>query len=126
MSGNNQLYSLIYATINGKLLTEHLSVQVRRMTDAQIVKTVAKGFAGLSPGSLMCTIDIKNAIPSLDFELDPGPFMRALESVEIGLQLASRIAVSKGFIIEDSFSHAVDSPSGLEFKFVGSFPDFST
>ena len=43
-------------------------------------------------------------------------------SVEIGYQVASKIAVSKGFILEDTLSHAVDSPSGLSFKYVGSFP----
>lgn len=125
MAANLSLYSLIYLTINGALLTEHLSVEVRRLTDAQVIKTVGKGFAGVSPGSLWCSIDIKNAIPSADFELDPGPFMKALQSVEVGLQLASKQGTSKGFIIEDSFSHAVDSPSGLSMKFIGTFPDMT-
>ena len=124
MAANLSLYSLIYVTVNGALLTEHLSVEVRRLTDAQIIKTVAKGFAGVSPGAPWCSIDVKSAIPSAAFELDPGPFMKALQSVEMGLQLASQQAVSKGFILEDSFSHAVDSPSGLSFKYVGTFPSF--
>ena len=90
MAANLSLYSLIYVTVNGALLTEHLSVEVRRLTDAQIIKTVAKGFAGVSPGAPWCSIDVKSAIPSAAFELDPGPFMKALQSVEMGLQLASR------------------------------------
>lgn len=125
MATNLQLYTLIYCTVNGALLTEHMSVEVHRMTDAQVIKTVGKGFAGVSPGSLWCSIDIKSAIPSADFELDPGPFMKALQSVEIGLQLASKQGISKGFILEDTMSGAVDAPSGLNFKYVGTFPDFS-
>ncbi len=124
MAANQQLYSLIYASVNGALLTEHISVEVRRLTDAQVIKTVAKGFAGVSPGAPWCSIDIMNALPSVAFELDPGPFMKALQSVEIALQLAGTIGVSKGFILEDSMSHAVDSPAKLSFKYIGTFPDF--
>ncbi len=126
MAANQQLYTLLYVTVGGALLTEHMSVEVRRMTDAQVIKTVAKGFAGVSPGSLWCSIDVKSAIPSTDFEMDPGPFMKALAAVEIGLQLASKQGVSKGFILEDSISGAVDAPSGLSFKFIGTFPDFTS
>ena len=121
-AANFQIYSLIYVTVNGALLTEHLSVEIRRMTDAQIIKTVAKGLAGVSPGAAWASIDVKNAVPSTNFEVDPGPFMQSLAVVEIGYQVASKIAVSKGFILEDTLSHAVDSPSGLSFKYVGSFP----
>lgn len=124
MATNQQLYSLLYCTVNGALLTEHISVEIRRLTDAQVIKTVAKGFAGVSPGAPWCSVDVKNAVPSTDFELDPGPFMKALEAVEMGFQIASKQGVSKGFILEDSISGAVDSPSGLSFKFIGSYPDF--
>lgn len=124
--GNLQLYSLIYCSVNGALLTEHLSVEVRRLTDAQVIKTVGKGFAGVSPGAAWCSIDITSAMPSVAFELDPGPFMKALQSVEIGLQMASLVGISKGFILEDSFSHAVDSPAKMSFKYIGTFPTFSS
>ncbi len=125
MANNLGLYSLIYVAVNGAVLTEHLSVEVRRLTDAQVIKTVGKGFAGVSPGAAWCSIDVKNAVPSAAFELDPGPFMKALQSVEMQLQMASQQAVSAGFLLEDSFMHAVDSPSGLSFKYVGTFPLFS-
>ncbi len=120
----NILYSLIYVAVNGSLLTEHLTVSMRRITAAQVIKTVAKGWAGLSPGARFCEIDVDNAIPSSNFELDPGLFMQSLQNVEIQLQLASKQGVSKGFIVEDSFKGGVDSPSGLSFKFLGTFPLF--
>ena len=48
---NQQLYSLIYASVGGALLTEHTQCTMRRLTDAQVIKTVAKWFAGVSPGA---------------------------------------------------------------------------
>lgn len=116
------IYSLIYVTVNNGLLTEHGSVSVRRTTNAQVVSTVAKGFAGMSPGSPMCEIEVSNAIPNAGFEYNAEEDMLALQNVEIGLQVGGKIFVSKGFIIEDSFQHSTDSPSGLSFRFVGTFP----
>ena len=121
---NQQLYTLIYCTVNSALLLEHITVRVQRLTDAQVIKTVGKGFAGVSPGAPWCKISIKNAVPSADFELDPGAFMLALQSVEIGLEMADKEGRSKGFILEDSIEGGVDSPSGLSFEFVGTFPVF--
>ena len=66
----------------------------------------------------------KNAVPKADFELDPGPYMLALQAIEIGIQCASKIAVVKGFITEDGISHSVDNPATLEFKVVCGFPVF--
>lgn len=120
---NLQQYTLIYVTVDDAILTEEGSVDVKMMTDAQIIKTVAKGFAGVSPGAPMCEIDVTSAIPSAGFELDPSPYMKSLQVVEMGLQLAGEVKTSKGFIIDGSFRHAVDSPSGLSFRFMGTFPE---
>lgn len=124
MATNLQLYTLAYVTINGSLLTEEGSVSVKRSTGASIVETVSKGFSGVSPGSEMCTIEIDNAVPSADFELDPGPFMKSLSVVEVGLIAAGKAAVSKGFILEDTFSHSTGSASKLSFSFTGQFPEW--
>jgi hypothetical protein len=119
-----QLYSLIYVSVNGALLTEEGSVDIKRMNDAQVIKTVAKGFAGMSPGAPMCEVDITSAIPSADFEFDPGPAMLSLSPVEIGLQVAGKVGVAKGFIVEQSLRHAVDSPSSMSIRAICQFPEF--
>lgn len=121
---NLQNYSLAYVTVNGSLLTEHASMDITRSTGSQAVMTVAKGYAGESPGASTVEIDITNAVPSADFEFNPGPFMKALQPVEIGIIVASKTLVAKGFIISDAIKHSVNSESTLSFKFRGQFADF--
>ena len=121
---NDALYSLIYARIKGALLTEEASISLRRMSNAQVVKTVAKGLAGLSPGAPACEISISNAVPAADLEFDAGPSMLALEEVEFCVEGFGKQAVFKAWITEDGLEHAVDSPSKYDFKAVGRFPVF--
>ncbi len=119
-----QLYSLAFCTVDGALLTEEASVSIHRATNSQAVNTVAKGYAGESPGAANCTIQVTNAVPAADFELDPGRFMKSLKSCEIGLIAAGKQITVPGFIIEDTFKHSVNSESTLEFSFRGVFPSW--
>jgi hypothetical protein len=121
---NVQLYTLAYCTADGKLLTEEASLTVNRATNSQAVNTVAKGYAGESPGAPTVEIQVQNAVPAADFELNAGPFMKALKSVEMGVICAGKQLVAKGFIISDSFKHSVNSESMYDFTFRGGFEDF--
>lgn len=118
---NFQKYTLIYARIGGALLTEETKCSARRMTNAQVIKTVAKGFAGMSPGAPMMEIDVDNAVPAADFEFDPGDNMLALEPIELCLEAAGKQCIAKGYVTEDGIQHAVDTPSGLSFKVICQF-----
>ncbi len=119
-----QLYTLAFVTVGGRLLTEHVDAQVNRSTNSQPVNTVSKGYAGESPGAPMVEIDVTNAVPAADFEMDPGPYMENLDVVEIGVLVAGKQLVASGFIISDSFSHSVNSESKLSFKFRGSYASY--
>jgi hypothetical protein len=119
-----QLYTLAYVLVDGAILTEHASVTVNRATNSQVVNTVAKGYAGESPGAPNCEIQITNAVPAADFEMNPGKFMKSLQSVEIAVLVAGKQLTAKGFIISDSFKHSVNSESQLEFTFRGTFADY--
>lgn len=121
---DTQLYTLAYCTVAGALLTEHASLTVNRATNSQAVNTVAKGYAGESPGAAMVDIQVTNAVPSADFEMNPGPYMKSLEAVEIGVICAGKQLVAKGFIISDSFKHGVNAEATLDFSFRGGFADF--
>lgn len=121
---NVQLYTLAYCTADGKLLTEEASLTVNRATNSQAVTTVAKGYAGESPGAPTVEIQVTNAVPAADFELNAGPFMKALKTVEMGVIVAGKQLVAKGFIISDSFKHSVNSESNYDFTFRGGFEDF--
>lgn len=122
MAGNLQLYTLVYCTINGALLTEEASVTVTRSTNSQAVNTVAKGYAGESPGAAMMEVDVDNAVPAADFEFDPGDNMAALTPAEMGLVgPGGKRLKGKGFIISDTLKHGVNSESMISFKFRGGF-----
>lgn len=122
---NLQIYSLLYVTVDGALLTEHANINITRSTGSQAVLTVAKGYAGESPGAATLEIDVTNAIPAADFEFDPGKFMKTLKVVEMGIVgPGGKVLQGKGFIISDSIKHSVNSESTLDFKWRGGFAEF--
>lgn len=119
------LYSLAYVLVEGMLLAQEGSVSVNRTTNSQAVNTVALGYAGESPGAPMVEIDVKNAVPAADFELNPGKFMKSMKEVEIGvLGPGGKQMTARGFIISDTFEHSVGAESTLSFKFRGKFKDW--
>jgi hypothetical protein len=105
--------------LNGAKMLEETSVKISRDTKAQVIETVARGFAGVSPGARMMTVSVEAAVPSADFEVNPGKFMTGLQVVELTIFAAGRTLTSKGFFLSDNFSHATNSPSGLSFDFTG-------
>ena len=119
---NLDLYTKATVYLNAALLSEESSVTIKRSTGSQPVKTAAKGYAGESPGAPMAEITVENAVPSADFEMDPGQVMLDLETVELTIFAAGRTATVKGFIIEDNFAHAVETQSKLSFTMRGQFP----
>ena len=121
---NVQNYTKAVVYINGALLTEESNVTVKRESGGNAVKTVAKGYAGRSPGAPMTMITVKNAVPSADFELNPGAFINNSESCEISIFAAGRTLTVEGFIIDDNFQHGVDAAAELEFNFEGGPSDW--
>lgn len=119
-----QLYTKAVVYMNGGLLSEESEISVKRSTNAQVVETVAKGFAGLSPGAARAEIDITNAVPSADFELNPGQFMLQLQVVEVTVFAAGRTFTSKSFVLSDNFTHAVNTSSKLSMNLIGQFEDW--
>ncbi len=120
---SNQLYTLAYVLIDGRLLTEHADMTLSRNSNAQPVNTVAKGFAGMSPGASTCEIDVTCAVPAADFEFDPGKHIDELANVEVGvIGPGGKVAVSKGYIVSDTFTHGTGKEASLSLKFHGSYP----
>ena len=121
---NTQNYTKAVVYVNGKLLAEEGTCTVKRESGGNAVKTVAKGYAGRSPGAAMTMITVKNAVPSADFELNPGAFINNSESCEISIFAAGRTLTVEGFIIDDNFQHGVDAAAELEFNFEGGPSDW--
>lgn len=116
-----QTYSQVEVYLNGAKLAEEAQVTISRRSNAQPVMTVAKGYAGESPGAAMLEIKVTNAIPAAGFEVNPGSFMglvssSALTPVELTFFTAGQTLTTRGFIFEDNLSHAVNSEAKLEFS----------
>lgn len=121
---NLQLYSNAFVTIDGKLLTEEASVTVEKKSGLNPVFTVALGLAGMSQGATTAEVSIESAVPSADFEFNPDAFMRTGQVVELGIIMASRQMVTKGFITDATYSHSVGDASKLSMKLLCRFSDF--
>src|SRR6266542_5982238 len=111
-----QIYSSSAVYIGGSLLTENASVAISRRTGAQNVFTVAKGWAGQSPGSRMMEITITEAVPSTSFEFDPGSNMKGLIPVPVAIFAAGKTLTTTGFIDSDDFRHAVNQEAIVDMK----------
>ncbi len=122
-----EIYTLAVAYLDGALLTEESGITVDRDARMQEVNTVAKGFAGMSPGSPIVRIDLENGVPARDFELNPGKFFinpGDIQIVELTIFAASRSLTTKGFILKDNFRHAVNTEARLSFNFIGEPADW--
>lgn len=117
---NVQVYSLLYAIVNGNLLIEEASCTVNRQTRSQEVNTGPKGYAGESPGAMMMEVDIMSAVPAIGIEFDAYAAMSGLIPTEIGIMgPGGKTLKQKGFIIADTIKHAVNSESTYDFKWRG-------
>jgi hypothetical protein len=119
-----QLYSNAFVTLDGRLLTEEASISVDKKSGLNPVFTVPKGFAGMSQGAASCEVTIETAVPAIDFEFNPDAYMRTAQVVEVGIVLANRQTVFKGFITDASYSHSANQESKLQIKIMTQFADF--
>lgn len=119
MSGSSQLYTLIFFVANGTLLAEEQQVDMRRTANAQRILTVAKGFAGLSPGAALLEIDVTNAIPSGGFELDMGEYIASLGTIDVQvLGPGGKSTKGKAFVEHDTIRHGVNQEASYMFSCV--------
>jgi hypothetical protein len=119
MAGSLQLYTLLFGAVNGTLLAEEQQIDVTRSANAQIVNTVAKGFAGVSPGAAMTEVDVKNAIPAGGFEIDFGQNIAGLIPVDVQVRGPGGKTLSgKAFVLNDSIRHGVNQEASYDFKAV--------
>jgi hypothetical protein len=120
-----QKYANILIALDGGILLEAQSVDVSRDTKGQIIETMAKGMAGVSPGAAFATANIKNAVPmpGIEFNMDKHVTSTGVPNVvELTLFIGSgQVLTTKGFIMKDTVSGATNSPTGYSFEFTGQF-----
>jgi hypothetical protein len=116
---NLQLYSILVGVVGGTVLAEEQEIDFKRTANAQVVDTVMKGFAGLSPGSPMLEVDINNAAPQGGFELDAGPFIISLGLVAVQvIGPGGKVMKGDAFIIEDNGRHGVNQQMRYSFRMI--------
>ena len=117
MSGNVQLYALLFVGIEGTLLAEEQQVDLTRTTNSQPISTVAKGYAGESPGAAMLELDVTNAIPQAGFEFDMGSKMAGLIPVNFQVRgPGGKTNFGTGFVYQDSITHGVNQEAKYSFR----------
>lgn len=119
-----QTYSNAYVVIEGRLLTQEASVSIEKVSNSKPRNTLAKGFAGMSLGAGLAEVSVENAVPSKDFEWHPDFFLRTGQAVEVGIAMASRQTLIKGFITSVTYSHAVNDAAKMSFKLTCRLADF--
>jgi hypothetical protein len=120
-----QLYTLIFFVGDGTLLAEEQQVDVRRTSGSQRVLTVAKGFAGVSPGAGLVEIDVTNAIPSGGFEFNMGQKIMGLIPLDVQvIGPGGKSLRSKAFVEHDTIKHGVNQDASYMFSCVMPITDF--
>lgn len=110
--------------INGAMLLESVSVQITRRTNAQPQLTLAKGWAGMSPGAPMMEVTFSNAVPANGMEYDPGAVMAALAEESFTVFAGNASLTTTGFVTEDSFKKAVNSEAAQDITMMCQFAEW--
>lgn len=121
---NLRLYTNAFVVVDGSLLAQETSVSIEKKSNGSPTFTLASGLAGVSLGAGTVEISIENAVPTHDFEFNPDVLMRIGAAVEVGVVMASRQSVFKGFITDATYSHAVNDSAKLSIKLICRYTDF--
>ena len=126
MGANLQIYALLFFAAEGTLLAEEHQLTMHRNSGASRVNTVAKGFAGMSPGAPVIEIDVMNAIPQGGFEFDMCKKIAGLVPVRFQvLGPGGQSTRGQGFVYEDTISHGVSKEAEYSFRLVAPLSLFS-
>ncbi len=120
-----QVYGLLNVLVAGALLTEHTEATINRNSKSNPIETVAKGYAGESPGAASMELDVTSAVPEAGFEWNAQDWIEGLIPIEFGIVVAGQQCVFKGFVISDSIQSGVNKPSTYNFKVRAGFAKFA-
>ena len=90
-----QLYERGALFADGQLLVECQTITVNHDPKLNVINTMQKGFAGVSPGSEEATIDVASAMPRAGVEYDAIAAMQDIEIVEMVLFAAAKLQVTR-------------------------------
>lgn len=98
----SDLYDNVYGEVNGKLLAEAMEIETRLESDITQIKTIVKGFAGISPGALVRVVVIKSPVPISGPEFDFEKAMATSTPVALRLTLGAsgkQTTISQAYVV---------------------------
>lgn len=116
-----EIYTNAAVDIRGQRLLEAATVEVTRQSNAIDQNTLAKGWAGKSPGARKMMIKITNGVRAAGIEYDPGPDILSLAGVAVTIWAASSFLTTVGIVNSDSFKKGVDQNASLEMDIEAEF-----
>jgi hypothetical protein len=113
-----QIYERGALFADGQLLVECQSITVNLDPKLNEINTMQKGFAGVSPGSEMCTIDVAEALPRIGFDYDAISAMQGIDIVEMVLFAGAKKLKFKGFINKVGLNLGADRAAEFSFGLI--------
>ena len=116
------LYSNLFLSANGVLLSENATVETELTADIQDVATMVKGWAGITPAPITRTVNASSFIPLAGAEFDFEQKYLDSEEVELMMQEAGsgKKCVTKGYFKSVTRSAGVGQNATIAFTFTGS------
>lgn len=115
-----QLYERGALFADGALLVECQTITVNHDPKLNVINTMQKGFAGVSPGSEESTIDVAEALPRAGVDYDAISAMQGVEIVEMVLFAGAKKLKYKGFITKVGMSLGADRAAEFSFSLIAS------
>jgi hypothetical protein len=104
--------------LDGQLLIESQSVSVTVDPKLNEVTTTQKGFAGVSPGAEMTSIDVASALPRSGVEYDALLVIQGVEIVEALLFVGAAKYKAKGYINNLKIETGTDRAASYSFTMI--------
>ena len=113
-----QIYERGALFADGQLLIECQTITVNLDPKLNEINTMQKGFAGVSPGSEMTTIDVAEAMPRAGVDYDAISRMQGVDVVEMVLFAAAKKYKTKGFISKVGINLGADRAAEFSFSLI--------
>lgn len=116
-----ELYDQVYADWNGILFAENTKVSIEVVDNDQIVETIPKGFAGISPSPSHLMVTFTNAVPSAGFNVNVAKefLAKTVGTLRLRLGGSGKTLLSKGFFKNPKVDAGVGQTLTEDFGFVG-------
>ena len=117
-----QVFAQFFVFVDQALLEMELDVDWDVNPDAKPIATQAKGYAGVSKGSGMFTVNVTNACPAAGPEINFIELAVKQTFVDMVVTMGTKQMISKGTITNVKGKGGASNPSSVDFTYIGSLP----